>query len=81
MSQAIQFTTTVLPGHRIEVASPDLSEGQTVQVIVIPATHKAEQRPGSLLDFLQSLPPGPRSAASWEELDRQFQEERDAWDR
>jgi hypothetical protein len=26
------------------------------------------------------LPPGPRSARTWDEIERQFQEERDAWD-
>jgi hypothetical protein len=35
----------------------------------------------SVLEFLDALPPGPRSAPSWDEIERQFQEERDAWDR
>lgn len=35
----------------------------------------------SVLDFLDALPPGPRSAPTWDEIERRFQEERDAWDR
>jgi hypothetical protein len=30
---------------------------------------------------LDSLPPGPRSAPTWDEIERQFREERGAWDR
>lgn len=37
-------------------------------------------RPG-VLDFLDSLPPGPRSADSWAEIERQFQAGRDEWER
>ena len=35
----------------------------------------------SVLEFLDALPPGPRSAPTWDEIERRFQEERDAWDR
>ena len=35
----------------------------------------------SVLELLDALPPGPRSAPTWDEIERQFQEERDAWDR
>jgi hypothetical protein len=35
----------------------------------------------SVLEFLDALPPGPRSAPTWDEIERQFREERDAWDR
>jgi len=35
----------------------------------------------SVLEFLDSLPSGPRSAPTWDEVERRFQEERDAWDR
>jgi hypothetical protein len=33
------------------------------------------------LEFLEALPPGPRSYPTWEEIERRIQEERDAWDR
>lgn len=35
----------------------------------------------SVLEVLDSLPPGPRSASTWDEIERQFQEERRSWDR
>ena len=35
----------------------------------------------SVLEFLDALPPGPRSAPTWDEIERRFQEERNAWDR
>jgi hypothetical protein len=36
--------------------------------------------PTGVLDFLDSLPAGPRSAPSWEEFERAFQAERDSWE-
>jgi hypothetical protein len=35
----------------------------------------------SVLEFLDALPPGPRSAPTWDEIERQFREERDEWER
>ncbi len=59
MQPALRLETTVLPGHRLEVIAPELPEGAKVEVIVIlpekPATHRI-----SVLEFLESLPPGPR---------------------
>lgn len=34
-----------------------------------------------LLEFLAALPPGPRSAATWDEVEERFQRERDSWER
>jgi len=34
MSVALKVTTTVLPGHRIEVATPDLPEGARVELVI-----------------------------------------------
>jgi len=80
MQGALRITTQVLPGKRIEVSDPELEEGASVEVVVIARPTQTGQR-RSLVEFLNSLPPGPRSAESWEEKERQFQEERDAWDR
>ncbi len=33
----------------------------------------------SVVEFLDSSPPGPRSAPTWDEIEQQFSEERDAW--
>ena len=36
---------------------------------------------GSALEFLESLPSGPRAFKTWEEYERHLQEEKDAWER
>jgi hypothetical protein len=67
-------------------ARPDLSahgagpslEGCAVCGEEIP---QAPPQGRSVLEFLDALPPGPRSAPTWDEIERRFQEERDAWDR
>jgi hypothetical protein len=38
-------------------------------------------RPAGVLDYLDSLPAGPRSAPTWDEVERAFQSERDSWER
>ncbi len=85
MQPALKVKTTVLPGHRIELSAPQLPEGEEVEVfITLPelANGTSESIPTQgVWDFIQSLPPGPRSADSWEEIERRFREERDSWDR
>ena len=78
MQAAIKLNTRILPGKRIEFTSPDLPENGEVEVIIV-LPGKNGRIP--MLDLVASLPVGPRSASSWDELDRSFQEERDAWDR
>src|SRR5262249_21999721 len=36
MQAALKLHTTVLPGHRIEVATPDLPEGAAVELVIYP---------------------------------------------
>ena len=80
MQAAIHTEATVLPGGRVEVRSPELPEGVRVQVIVLwPSSPPAQY--GSALEYLESLPPGPRAFATWEEYERHLETERDAWDR
>lgn len=77
---ALQLTTHVLPGNRIEISSPQLEEGQPVDVIVLLPQARHSEQP-SALDIIRSLPPGPHSYPTWEEFERAFQEERNSWDR
>jgi hypothetical protein len=77
---ALHTTARVQRGNKIEITAPELQEGQDVDVFLIPRPSKSPPR-RSILEFLDSLPPGPRSAPTWDEVERQFQEERDAWDR
>jgi hypothetical protein len=80
MQAALRMETTVLPGHHLEVTAPELPEGATVEVIVVlPETPKPQF--GSALEFLESLPPGPRAFPTWEEYEQFLREEKDAWER
>ena len=80
MQTALRMETTVLPGHRLEVTVPELPEGAKVEVIVV-LPEQAKPRRLSMLEFLESLPPGPRAFNTWEEYERHLQEEKDAWER
>ena len=82
MQTALRLETTILPGHRLEVSAPELPEGARVEVIVV-LPQKPEPRRVSMLEFLDTLPPGPspRCFPTWEEYERHLQEEKDAWER
>ena len=41
----------------------------------------ADEAATPLVEWLRSLPPGPRSADTWADVERQLREERDSWDR
>jgi len=80
MQTALRIETTVLPGHRLEISSPELPEGTKVEVIVVlPETPQPLRI--SVLEFLESLPPGPRAFPTWEEYEKHLQEEKNAWER
>ncbi len=78
MQSALRMETTVLPGHRLEISAPELPVGAKVEVIVV-----LPERPQrmSMLEFVKSLPPGPRAFPTWEEYEKHLQEEKDAWER
>jgi hypothetical protein len=78
MAAAKRITTTVLPGGRVEIQTPDLAVGQSVDIVVIPRS-TLEQRK-SFYSYLHSLP-SRRTPAEWEQFEREFHAERDAWDR
>lgn len=80
MKTFIRLETTVLPGNRLEVTAPELPEGAKVEVIVV--LEKQQPPRMSMLDFLETLPPGPspRCYPSWEEYERHVQEEKNAWE-
>ena len=80
LQNALHITARVQSGNKIEITAPGLQEGQDVDVYLVPRPSKTPSR-RSVLEFLDSLPSGPRSAPTWDEVERRFQEERDAWDR
>ena len=75
----IRQTVQVLPGHRVEIMAPELNDGDWVEVVVN-TSQRPRTAPVSLLDFIDSLPQGPRSAASWDELETQLHQDRQSWD-
>jgi len=79
MQAALRMTTRVLPGSRVEVVAPELREGESVEVRLV-VNRSSESPSRSMFELTDSLPPGPRSAASWEEIERSFQEERKEWE-
>lgn len=78
--QAIRVRTTVLPGGRIELVSVKLVPGSEVDVVVAPARKTARRR-RSVREIRESLPPIRHTTEEWDEIDRQFREERRSWDR
>jgi hypothetical protein len=77
ISTAIQFQTTVLPGHRIELSAPELPEGCSATVFVVLAPAAAPKR--RLSDILAGYP-GGQLFRTGEEVDAYLRAERDAWD-
>ena len=75
---ALHITARVQPRNEIEITVSNLKEGQEVDVFLIPRTPAMPHR-RSVIEFLDSLPPGPRIAKTWDEIEHRFQEERDAW--
>ena len=64
----------------VVVPKSPLPEGVKVEVIVLVPEKPASQF-GSALEFLESLPPGPRAFKTWEEYEQFLREERNSWDR
>jgi hypothetical protein len=80
MQTALRMETTILPGHRLEISVPELPEGARVEIIVL-LPEQPKPRRLSMLEFLESLPPGPRAFPTWEAYERHLREEKDSWER
>lgn len=89
MLNPVYMKTRVLPGHRIELTAPELPEGQALNVILMPEpvqqpgkeSYQSDHSGRGILDFIHSLPVGPRSYPSWDEFEVEFNKDRDSWDR
>ncbi len=79
MNATLHFTATVQPGKRVEIPGDQLPVGQVVDVIV--TSKPAEPEKLSLIDFIKAHQRPLCSFSSWEEMEREFQAERDAWDK
>ena len=80
MQAALRLESTVLPGHRLEVSAPELPEGAKVEILIL-LPEQPKPHPLSMVEFLESLPPGPRAFPTWDEYERHLQEEKDSWER
>jgi len=79
MQNELRVTTTVQPGHKLEITAPELVEGENVEVIVVlPETTTRLRR--AALDVIESLE-GHRLFDTPAEVDMHIKKERDAWDR
>jgi len=73
---------TIITGvvtNGVVIPNSPLPEGAKVEVTVVP--DQANARRLSMLEFLETLPPGPRAFETWEEYEQHLREEKDAWDR
>jgi|SoiMethySBSTD1v2_1073268.scaffolds.fasta_scaffold260998_2 hypothetical protein len=76
MERAIVVRGVLSDPLHIELAEPVTELQGEVEVVVRSASASQSQPRQDIFDFIASLPPGTRSK---EEIDRQIQEERDAW--
>ena len=92
LAPTLRVQTRVLPGGRIDFVSPHLVEGQAVEVDVRlpaepsaaptkPQSARAEAEKFDLMAWLDSLPADRRTPEEWAGWEREFQQERDSWDR
>lgn len=75
--------STIITGvvtNGVIVPDSALPEGAHVEVLVV-ALEKRTRQFGSALEFLESLPPGPRAFKTWAEYEQFLREERNSWDR
>lgn len=77
MQKALHVRTTVLPGGKVEIASPELEAGQTVDVVVL---HESSARGRPVMEILNSGPER-RLFQTPEEVRAYLAEEKASWDR
>ena len=78
MWKTLHMRATVQPGGRVEIVSPDLETGQTVEVVVL---HESNVQKGrSIMEILNSGPER-RLFQTAEEVKAYLAEEKASWDR
>ena len=80
MQTLLRTTTTVLPGNRVEITSPQLREGDRVQVVVELEVDPIAGRK-SALDIINEYHGTGAARRTAQQIDAELQEERDSWDR
>ena len=77
MQKALHVRTTVQPGGKVEIASPELEAGQTVDVVVL---HESGVKGRSIMEILSSGPER-RLFQTAEEVKAYLAQEKASWDR
>ena len=77
MQKALLVRTTVLPGGKVEIVSPELEAGQTVDVVVL---HESNAKGRSIMEILNSGPER-RLFQTAEEVNAYLAEEKASWNR
>ncbi|BDI14287.1 hypothetical protein ANSO36C_00890 [Nostoc cf. commune SO-36] len=84
MQSALRIETQVLPGNKIEINLPNdhalTSVGQTVEVIVLLPEQKPDLESQSILKLLEEIHRERPVGRSVEEINRDIQLEKEAWD-
>jgi len=76
----IGIQTTVLPDNRIDVAAPELGEGEQVDAVINPPNGDIGMAAQQLRTFLESPLPNRRTESGWKKVDRRFHAERESWE-
>ena len=76
MQRAIHRKVTVQPGGRVEVVSPDLEAGQTVDVVVL---HESTDQERSIMEILNGGP-DRRLFQTAAEVEAYLSEEKASWE-
>ena len=77
MQKTLHIRKTVLPGGKVEFASPELESGQTVDVVVL---HESSVKGRPIMEILKSGPER-RLFQTAEEVKAYLAEEKASWDR
>ncbi|MFM2061179.1 MAG: hypothetical protein RLZZ507_849 [Cyanobacteriota bacterium] len=78
MQEALHITTKVLPGNKIEISVPNSAIGDTVDIFVI-LPEKPTSKRRSIIELIEQIR-SKQTFRSAEDIDKQLQEEREAWD-
>ena len=80
MHSIIQIQTRVLPGNRVGITSPELAEGEIVNVTVSKNDkNESSESKRSVLEMIESFPVG-RIFKSAKEIDAFLAEESRSWE-
>ena len=77
MQKALNITTTVLPGGRIEIVDQKLPVGESVNVVVLHSLGSVQR---SAVEILKEAP-GKRLFETAEEVESYLKDERASWER